>query len=68
MEDIDKYATDAKHKGKIKDIVEKRTLYIVRTGSTWTRTAAYKSGKVGDGRRCKPHVKVLQVKRKNEGS
>ena len=47
-EDIDRYVTHGEHKDKTNDNDEKLTLKFLRTGSTWTRTAAYWSGKVDD--------------------
>ena len=44
----DKFATDGEHEDKIKEKEEQLTLHILRTGSTWARTAAYWSGKADD--------------------
>ena len=51
LEEIDFFATDGAHTGKIINDEEKLTLSITRTGSTWTRVATFWTGK-SDDRMC----------------
>ena len=48
LEEIDFFATEGEHKGKIRSEEDKLTLNIMRTGSTWTRVATFWTGKSDD--------------------